>query len=249
MGKLKIILLRHGQSQWNKENRFTGWENVPLSDLGILEAKEAGKLMQEAGLQPNYAFTSFLKRAIKTCWLALEEMDLMHIPVEKDWRLNEKHYGNLQGLNKSETAAKYGEEQVLLWRRAFDVAPPALDPTDPRFPGNQSMYSGIPTQLLPDTESLQDTIQRLLPLWKNQILPKASEHGTILITAHGNSLRGVVKELKGLTAEEILKVNIPTGIPYLFELDEDFRVIQDRYLIDEATLTARMEAVASQGKA
>lgn len=173
----------------------------------------------------------------------------MHIPVEKDWRLNEKHYGNLQGLNKSETAAKYGEEQVLLWRRAFDVAPPALDPTDPRFPGNQSMYSGIPTQLLPDTESLQDTIQRLLPLWKNQILPKASEHGTILITAHGNSLRGVVKELKGLTAEEILKVNIPTGIPYLFELDEQFKVIQDRYLIDEATLAARMEAVASQGKA
>lgn len=248
MGKLKIILLRHGQSQWNKENRFTGWENVPLSEVGVMEAREAGKLMREAGLAPNYAYTSYLKRAIKTCWLALEEMDLMHIPVEKDWRLNEKHYGALQGLNKSETAAQYGEAQVLLWRRAFDVAPPPLDLNDPRFPGNQSMYQNIDASLLPQTESLEDTIQRLLPVWKNQILPQAMSHGTLLITAHGNSLRGLVKELKGLTAEEILKVNIPTGIPYLFELDQDFKVIEDRYLLDEATLSARMEAVASQGK-
>lgn len=249
MNQIKIILLRHGQSDWNKENRFTGWENVPLSELGVMEATEAGNMLKEAGLEPKYAFTSYLKRAIKTCWLALEAMDLMHIPVEKSWRLNEKHYGMLQGLNKSETAAKYGDEQVLLWRRAFDVAPPPMDVNGPGNPANQPMYAGIPADELPLTESLADTIRRLMPLWNGPIREKALEHRCILIAAHGNSLRGVVKELKNLSEEEILKINIPTGIPYVFTLDDSFQVISDEYLIDEESLAAKMEQVANQGKA
>ncbi len=243
------ILLRHGQSQWNLENRFTGWVNVPLSPQGIAEAATAGKMLKEAGLIPKAAFTSYLQRAIKTLWLALEEAECMHIPVEKSWRLNEKHYGALQGLDKSETAAKYGEEQVLLWRRGYDVQSPALDAKDPQHPANQEMYRGIDPALLPATESLKDTLHRLLPFWEHHIVPSLKEHKTIVVAAHGNSLRAIVQHVKGLSNDEILKLNIPTGVPYVFELNEEGKYLRDRYLLDEQELEARLQEVANQGKA
>jgi len=245
----KLVLIRHGQSQWNKENRFTGWADVPLSPVGIEEAKKAGHTLKENGFYFGAAHTSYLKRAIKTLWLALEEADQMHIPVYTSWRLNEKHYGTLQGLNKAETAAKYGEEQVLLWRRGFAIAPPALDQKDERSPLHDPKYAAIDTKDIPLTESLKDTIERIMPYWETSIIPSLREHEQVLVAAHGNSLRGIVMYLKGLTEEQILEVNIPTGIPYVFELNEDMKLIKDYYLADEATLQQLMSEVASQGKA
>jgi len=244
----KIILVRHGESEWNKANRFTGWEDVSLSTKGISEAIEAGKLLKEEGLIPEVVFCSVLKRAIKTTWLMLEEMDAMYVPIEKDWRLNEKHYGMLQGLNKAETAQKYGEEQVLLWRRAFDVAPPPLEISAPNHPANLPAYASIPSNELPSTESLKDTVERLLPYWNERIAPAIKQHNTCMIAAHGNSLRGLVMHLKGMSTDEILAFNIPTGIPYLFELDDNLNVISDRFLLSEEELKAKMDAVANQGK-
>jgi 2,3-bisphosphoglycerate-dependent phosphoglycerate mutase len=244
----KIILVRHGESEWNKANRFTGWEDVSLSPKGIEEAIEAGKLLKEKNLIPDFVFSSVLKRAIKTAWLMLEEMDAMYVPIEKNWRLNEKHYGMLQGLNKAETAEKYGEEQVLRWRRAFDVAPPELQKSAPNHPANLPAYKNMDAAVLPATESLKDTIERLIPYWNNRIVPEIKKNSTTMIAAHGNSLRGLVMHLKGMNTDEILAFNIPTGIPYLFELDENLKVVNDEFLIDEATLKARMDAVAAQGK-
>lgn len=245
----KLVLLRHGQSQWNKENRFTGWADVPLSPVGTEEATQAGKALRENNIRFGVAHTSFLKRAIKTLWLALEEMDQMSIPVYKTWRLNEKHYGDLQGLNKAETAAKYGNEQVLLWRRGFAIAPPVMDKNDERSVHKDPKYAGIDQALLPDTESLKDTIERIMPYWHEAIVPSLKTHDNVLVAAHGNSLRGVVMYLKGLSEEEILNINIPTGIPYVFELDDDLTLIRDYYLADEETLKKLMDDVASQGKA
>jgi len=246
---IHCILLRHGQSAWNKDNRFTGWQDVPLSPLGIEEAKMAGQILKENGMLPEIAFTSYLQRAIKTLWLALEECGQMHIPVYKTWRLNEKHYGALQGLNKAETASKYGEEQVLLWRRGYSVRPPELEINDPRHPANQTKYVGIEASELPGTESLADTLTRMLPFWNSSIVPSFKEHSTVLIAAHGNSLRGIVQHLKGLTDEEILALNIPTGVPYLFELNSEGQYLSDRYLINEDDLERKLEEVKNQGKA
>jgi 2,3-bisphosphoglycerate-dependent phosphoglycerate mutase len=244
----KLVIIRHGQSQWNKENRFTGWTDVPLSEVGITEAIDAGKILKEKGFHFGVAHVSFLKRAIKTLWLVLEEMDQMYIPVQSTWRLNEKHYGALQGLNKSETAEKYGEDQVKLWRRGFSIAPPTLELNDERNPKNDIKYSSVDPHLLPLTESLEDTIQRILPYWDEHIVPSLRQHNEVLIAAHGNSLRGIVMYLKNLSQEQILELNIPTGVPYVFELSEDLKLINDYYLADEATLKKLMDEVAKQGK-
>lgn len=243
-----LVLLRHGQSQWNKENRFTGWADVPLSQAGIEEAIKAGKSLKEKGFRFEIAHVSYLKRAIKTLWLVLEEMDQMYIPIQSTWRLNEKHYGALQGLNKAETAAKYGEEQVKLWRRGFNIAPPPLDKTDERHPKFDPKYRHVDKHLIPLTESLEDTINRIIPYWNEQIKPSLQQHNQVLVTAHGNSLRGIVMYLKNLSQEEILELNIPTGIPYIFELNDDLQLIRDYYLADENTLKKLMEEVAAQGK-
>ena len=212
----KVVLLRHGESEWNKENRFTGWTDVDLSEKGVLEAHNAGKSMLNAGLEFDLAFTSVLKRAIKTLWLALEEMDLMWIPVVNSWRLNERHYGALQGLNKAETAKKYGEEQVHLWRRSYDVRPPALTPDDDRFPGKDPRYKGLTKEDLPLTECLKDTVNRFLPYWHEAIVPEIKAGKRVLIAAHGNSLRALVKYLDNIPDEEIPELNIPTGIPLVY---------------------------------
>ncbi len=245
----RLVLLRHGQSQWNKENRFTGWADVPLSEAGIEEARNAGKALKENGFKFGMAHVSYLKRAIKTLWIVLEEMDLMYIPVQSTWRLNEKHYGALQGLNKAETAAKYGEDQVKLWRRGFNIAPPPLEETDERHPKYDPKYQHLDKHLIPLTESLEDTIRRIIPYWNDEIIPSLHQHNEVLVAAHGNSLRGIVMYLKNLSQEEILELNIPTGIPYVFELSNDLQVIRDYYLADEATLQKLMNEVASQGKA
>jgi len=242
----KLVLLRHGQSAWNKENRFTGWMDVPLSEQGIEEAKKAGKTLKESGFVFGEAHVSYLQRAIKTLWLALEEMQQMYIPVYKSWRLNEKHYGTLQGLNKSETAAKYGEEQVLLWRRGFAIAPPALEVSDERNAQNLMAYKN--EKEIPLTESLEDCIHRFLPYWEDNIKASLKKRDQVLVAAHGNSLRGLVMHLKNLSEEEVLALNIPTGIPYVIELDEQLNYVKDYYLEDEATLQQRMNEVAAQGK-
>ncbi len=242
----KLVLLRHGQSAWNKENRFTGWMDVPLSELGIEEAKKAGRTLKEHGFVFGDAHVSFLQRAIKTLWLALEEMQQMYVPVYKSWRLNEKHYGTLQGLNKAETAAKYGDEQVLLWRRGFSIAPPALEANDERNAQNILPYKNLAG--IPLTESLEDCIQRFLPYWENDIKKSLQAHDQVLVAAHGNSLRGLVMHLKNLSDEEVLALNIPTGIPYVIELDDQLNYVKDYYLEDEATLQKRMQEVAAQGK-
>lgn len=244
----KLVIIRHGQSEWNLENRFTGWADVNLTPRGLEEAKKAGETLKNAGYRFGLAYTSYLKRAIKTLWLLLEEMDQMSIPVYNSWRLNEKHYGTLTGLNKSETAEKYGEDQVKLWRRGFAIAPPALDEKDPLHPCNDLKYVNIDPSVLPGTESLKDTIDRIMPYWNEVILPSFKEHNEILIAAHGNSLRGIVMHLKNLSEEEILEVNIPTGIPYVFELTDDMKLLKDYYLADEEELNKLMNEVASQGK-
>jgi 2,3-bisphosphoglycerate-dependent phosphoglycerate mutase len=244
-----LILLRHGESQWNKENRFTGWTDVDLSEKGRTEAAAAGKLMREKGLEIDLAYTSYLKRAIRTLWLSLDAMDLMWIPVKKDWRLNERHYGALQGLNKSETAAKYGEAQVHEWRRGYAVLPPPLDSVDERFPGNDPRYAAIPRAELPATESLALTVDRVVEWWNDSLSKDIKDGRTVLVAAHGNSLRALVKYLDEISNADIMELNIPTGIPLVYELDENLKPIRHYYLGDEAAVKDAMNKVAAQGKA
>jgi 2,3-bisphosphoglycerate-dependent phosphoglycerate mutase len=244
----RVMLLRHGESDWNKENRFTGWTDVRLSAKGVEEAHAAGKLMKKEGFVFDVAYTSVLSRAIQTLWLALEEMDLMWIPVHNSWRLNERHYGALQGLNKAETAAKHGEEQVKIWRRSYDIPPPALAESDPRFPGRDPRYAGMKPADLPKTESLKDTVARFLPHWHEVIAPAIKAGKRVLIAAHGNSLRALVKYLDNVSDAEITELNIPTGVPLLYELGDDLKPKSHRYLGDAAAVEAAAKAVANQGK-
>jgi 2,3-bisphosphoglycerate-dependent phosphoglycerate mutase len=247
----KVVLLRHGESEWNKENRFTGWTDVDLSEKGLAEAKAAGKLLKDEGYTFDIAFTSVLKRAIRTLWLTLDGMDLMWIPVHRNWRLNERHYGALQGLNKAETAAKYGEQQVKIWRRSYDIPPPPLEKTDERFPGNdpQKRYADLKPAELPATECLKDTVARFLPAWHEAIAPTIKTGKRVLIAAHGNSLRALVKYLDNISEADIVELNIPTGIPLVYQLDDDLKPIKHYYLGDQAAIAAAMNAVANQGKA
>jgi len=245
----KLVLLRHGESIWNKENRFTGWKDVPLSEKGIEEAKKAGQLLKNEGFAFDVAYTSVLKRAIKTLWLALEEMDLMWIPVHRSWKLNERHYGALQGLNKAETAAKYGDEQVLIWRRSYDTPPPPLEKNDERYPGNDKRYRELSANEIPLTECLKDTVARFVPYWQNVILPDVQKGKNVLITAHGNSLRALVKHLDNIPDEKIVGMNIPTGIPLVYELDDNCKPLKNYYLGDQDEIKKAIEGVAKQGKA
>jgi len=246
---IKIVLLRHGESQWNKENRFTGWHDSPLSQQGIEEAKSGGQTMKKEGFTFDIAHTSLLSRAIKTLWLALEEMNLMYIPIRHDYRLNERMYGALQGLNKAETAEKHGEEQVKIWRRSYDIPPPALSKDDPRYPGKDPRYKHIPEDKLPLTECLKDTVERFLPYWHDVIVPDIKSGKKVLIVAHGNSLRALVKYLDKISDEEIVDLNIPTGIPLVYELEEStLKPIKHYYLGDEEAIRKAAEAVANQGK-
>ncbi len=245
----KLVLLRHGESQWNKENRFTGWTDVDLSPKGIQEASEAGQLLKKEGFAFDMAYTSLQKRAIRTLWLALDSMDLLWIPTEKTWRLNERHYGSLQGLNKSETAAKFGEDQVKIWRRSYDIPPPPLDPSDERSPLKDPRYQSLKKNELPLTECLKDTVARVLPYWRETIAPVIQSGKRVMIAAHGNSLRALVKYLDNISEAEIIGLNIPTGIPLVYELDESLKPIRHYYLGDPERVKQAMEAVASQGKA
>ena len=245
---MTLVLLRHGESEWNKLNLFTGWTDVELSDTGRQEAAQGGKLMAEAGFDFDLCYTSVLKRAIHTLDLALTAMDRTWLPVIKSWKLNERHYGALQGLNKSETAAKYGEDQVKIWRRSYDVRPPELTPDDQRAPGRLAQYREAPAAELPLAESLKDTIARVMPYFKAEIEPQMLAGKRVLIAAHGNSLRALVKEFDGLSEDEIAGVNIPTGVPLVYEFDKNFMVVGKRYLGDEAAVKAKMEKVANQGK-
>jgi len=244
----RIVLVRHGESVWNKENRFTGWTDVSLSEKGIQEAREAGRLLREGGYTFDIAYTSVLKRAIKTLWIVLEEMDLMWIPVVGSWRLNERHYGALQGLNKSEATVELGEEQVKLWRRSYDVPPPALKLDDPRHPCHDPRYSGLHPQDLPSTESLKDTLERFLPYAQENIGPAVRSGKRVLLVAHGNTLRGLVKYAERMSDQEIVDLNIPTGIPMIYELEDDMKPIRRYYLGDPEKAKKAMEAVASQSK-
>ena len=245
---MKLVLLRHGESQWNKENRFTGWTDIDLTSKGIMEAKEAGRILKKEGYTFDLAYTSVLKRAIHMLWNVLDQMDLVWIPVECSWKLNEKSYGALQGLNKTETAQKYGEEQVLLWRRSFNVRPPELEFNDKRHPRNEIKYKDLDKNILPATECLKDTVDRFLPFWHNTIKSSILANKKILIVAHGNSLRALVKYLDNLSDEEILKVNIPTGIPLIYDLDENLKVKSKGYLGDETEINKAMSSVKNQGK-
>lgn len=245
----RLVLMRHGESTWNKLNVFTGWTDVPLSEKGVEEAIKGGKVLKDNGFQFKMAYTSYLTRAIKTLWLVLEEMDLMYIPEVKSWRLNEKHYGELQGLNKAETAAKYGDDQVLLWRRSFDVPPTPLSENDERSPRTDKRYTDVNPADLPMTESLKDVIERMLPYWNSDIQPSLAQHGEILVAAHGNSLRALVMHLKNMSEEAILAFNIPTAIPYVFEFDDEMNLVNDYFLGDPDEIKKLMDAVANQGKA
>jgi len=244
-----IVLLRHGESVWNKENRFTGWTDVPLSEKGIQEAREAGRVLREGGYTFDIAYTSVLKRAIKTLWMVLEEMDLMWIPVVHSWRLNERHYGALQGLNKAETANEYGEEKVKVWRRSYDVQPPALTLEDPRHPRHDPRYANLRPDDLPATECLKDTIERFLPYAQENITPAIKAGQRVLIAAHGNTLRALIKYADRLSDEEIIKVNIPTGIPLVYEVSDDMKPLRSYYLGDQESVKKAAEAVADQSKA
>ena len=246
---INLVLLRHGESIWNKENRFTGWTDVDLSRKGIEEARKSGQVLKEKSYTFDVAFTSVLKRAIGTLWLVLDEMDLMWIPVYRSWRLNERHYGALQGLNKSETAAKYGEEQVLIWRRSYDIRPPSLEKTDERYPGNDPIYADLDRKDIPLTECLKDTVERFLPYWHEVLAPTIKSGKRVIISAHGNSLRALVKYLDHISDDDIVKLNIPTGIPLVYELDEALKPIKSYYLGDPEEVAKAMEAVAKQGKA
>jgi 2,3-bisphosphoglycerate-dependent phosphoglycerate mutase len=245
----RLVLLRHGESVWNRENRFTGWTDVDLSDQGREEALAAGCLLKEEGFDFDVAFTSVLKRAIRTLWITLDVLDRMWIPVVRNWRLNERHYGALQGLNKSETAAAHGEAQVKIWRRSYDIPPPALTVDDPRHPSHDPRYARLAPADLPSTESLKDTVARFLPCWHDQIAPAIREGQRVLIVAHGNSLRALVKYLDGISDEEIVGLNIPTGIPLLYELDADLRPTTHRYLGDPEAARRAAEQVAAQSRA
>ncbi len=245
----KLVLLRHGESTWNKENRFTGWTDVDLSEKGLQEAMAAGEVMKKEGLTFDIAYTSVLKRAIRTLWLALDKMDLMWIPVVRSWRLNERHYGALQGLNKSEMASKYGEEQVLVWRRSYDIPPPALDTKDDRYPGHDRRYADLRENEIPRTECLKDTVARFLPLWHETIAPMVKSGKRVIIAAHGNSLRALVKYLDNISDKDIVGLNIPTGIPLVYELDENLKPVKSYYLGDPEAIKKAQEAVAKQGKA
>ena len=245
----KLVLLRHGESTWNQENRFTGWTDVDLTDKGREEAKTAGQLLKKEGFSFDFAHCSVLKRALRTLWIVLDQLDELWIPIEKTWRLNERHYGNLQGLNKSETAAKYGEDQVLIWRRSYDIPPPPLEESDKRFAGFDPRYQGNTKAELPLTECLKDTVDRFLPYWKEAIAPQVRAGKKVVIAAHGNSLRALVKYLDDLSEEEVLKLNIPTGVPLVYELDDDLKPLRHYYLGDQSAIDAAMAAVASQGKA
>ena len=245
----KLVLVRHGQSVWNKENRFTGWKDVDLTDQGREEARKAGVLLKEAGFEFDVAYTSVLKRAIRTLWTILDNMDQMWIPVIRDYRLNERHYGALQGLNKAETAEKYGDEQVLIWRRSYDTPPPKMDRDDERYAGNYRVYKGLTEQEIPLSESLKDTVERFVPYFESDIKPQIAAGKQVLICAHGNSLRALVKYLGDISDEEILKLNIPTGIPMVYELDDNLKPIKNYYLGDAEEAAKAAEAVANQGKA
>jgi len=245
----RLVLIRHGESQWNMENRFTGWTDIPLSEKGIAEAKKAGKLLKENGFNFELAYTSYLKRAIKTLWLVLEEMDFMWIPVKKSWRLNEKHYGNLQGLNKTETAEKYGDDQVLIWRRSYDIPPTPLNRDDPRNPKLDPRYKELLPSEIPLTEALKDTVNRIVPYWENEISKSFEKHNEIIVAAHGNSLRGIVKYLKNISESDIVNLNLPTGVPYIFEFDDKLNLQKDYFLGDPEEIKKLMEQVANQGKA
>lgn len=245
----KIVLLRHGESIWNKDNRFTGWYDVDLSPKGIEEAKKGGQTMKKEGFAFDMAFTSVLKRAIRTLQITLEDMGQAGIPVIKSWKLNERHYGALQGLNKAETAAKYGEDQIKIWRRSYDIPPPALEKTDERYPGKDPLYKDLKPNELPLTECLKDTVARVIPYWNGTIAPQVKAGKNILIAAHGNSLRALVMHLDMMSEKEILELNLPTAIPLVYELDNNLKPLKHYYLGDPAELKARLEAVAAQGKA
>src|SRR4051812_14782539 len=245
----KIVLLRHGESAWNRENRFTGWKDVDLTEKGIDEARAAGRLLAKEGFDFDFTFTSVLKRAIRTLNFALEEMDRLWLPVEKDWRLNERHYGGLTGLNKAETAQKYGEQQVMLWRRSYDVPPPAFDPSDESNPSRDRRYAAVPKADLPLTESLKDTVARVVPYWQERIAPRVVKGERLLVAAHGNSLRALIKYLDGKTDEAIIAVNVPTGIPLVYELDDSLKPVRSYYLGDADAVAKAQHAVAAQGKA
>ena len=245
----KLVLMRHGESQWNLENRFTGWTDVDLTDLGREQARKAGQMLKDQGYEFDIAFTSVLKRAIRTLWIALDEMDTMYLPIHHNWRLNERHYGALQGLNKAETAAEYGDEQVLIWRRAYAIAPNPLANDDPRHPKFDSRYRRLSAEQLPATECLKDTVERVLPFWEETIAPAIRAGRRVMIAAHGNSLRALIKHLDQVSEEEIVHMNIPTGQPLVYELDKDLRPIRHYYIGDPAEIAAAMAAVEAQGKA
>jgi 2,3-bisphosphoglycerate-dependent phosphoglycerate mutase len=244
----RLVLLRHGESIWNQENRFTGWTDVELTQKGIREAVEAGRALKDAGITFDVAYTSVLRRAIKTLWLVMEEMDLMWIPVFRNWRLNERHYGALQGLNKAETAEKHGMEQVHIWRRSYDIRPPALTRDDPRYPGKDPRYAGMKPEEVPLTECLKDTVERFLPYWENTIAPDVKSGRRVLIAAHGNSLRALVKYLDTVSDRDIVGLNIPTGIPLVYELEDDLKPIRNFYLGDPEAIQKATQAVADQLK-
>jgi 2,3-bisphosphoglycerate-dependent phosphoglycerate mutase len=245
----KLLLLRHGQSIWNLENLFTGWIDVDLSDQGRLEAIEAGRLLKAENIAFDIAFTSVLKRAIRTLWITLDELDMMWLPVERSWRLNERHYGALQGLNKAQTVEKHGAEQVKVWRRSYDIPPPPLSDSDPQHPRFERRYADVPANELPSSESLKDTLARVLPFWEARIAPELRAGRNVLVAAHGNSLRALVKMLDDMSNEAIVELNIPTGVPLLYELDANLKPISSRYLGDQEAIKARAEAVAKQAEA
>jgi 2,3-bisphosphoglycerate-dependent phosphoglycerate mutase len=245
----KLVLLRHGESEWNQENRFTGWHDVDLTAKGEEEGRRSGRLLKDEGFSFDVVYTSLLKRAIRTMWLALEELDQTWVPVHREWRLNERHYGALQGLNKAETAAKHGEDQVLIWRRSYDIPPPPLDPDDERHPGKDRRYANLPAENLPLSECLKDTVDRFMPLWQDTIAPMVQDGKSVLIVAHGNSLRALAKYLDGVSEEDIVGLNIPTGMPLVYDLDADLKPLDRRYLGDPEAVAKAMEAVANQGKA
>jgi 2,3-bisphosphoglycerate-dependent phosphoglycerate mutase len=244
----RLVLIRHGESTWNKENRFTGWTDVDLSEKGRQEAREGGEVLKKEGYTFDVAHTSVLKRAIRTLWTVLDEMDLMWIPVHRTWRLNERHYGALQGLNKAETAAKFGEDQVKIWRRSYDIPPPELTPDDERYPGHDPRYRNVSPRELPLTECLKDTVARFLPYWHESIAPAVHAGQKVLIAAHGNSLRALIKYLDNVSEADIVELNVPTGMPLVYELDDDLKPLNRYYLGDPAKVKAAMDAVAAQGK-
>jgi 2,3-bisphosphoglycerate-dependent phosphoglycerate mutase len=249
MTTTKLVLVRHGESTWNRENRFTGWTDVDLSERGRAEAHAAGALLRDGGYTFDIAYVSVLKRAIHTLWIIQDELDLAWLPTVRSWRLNERHYGALQGLNKAETAAKFGEEQVKIWRRSYATPPPPLTPEDPRFPGNDRRYEGLSSAELPVTEALKNTVDRFLPFWHETLAPALRAGRRVLVAAHGNSIRAMMKYLDGVGDDAIVGVDVPTGVPLVYELDGDLRPLRHYYLGDPAELAKRMQEVASQGKA